>query len=179
MLAAAPMSLSTSQAVRVAPFARSCQAAHLLGKVLHHIDDGQLRSSGDYMYDEALQLHRTMCALADVLRDEASEDDPILRPSLCTSMAMCYSGLLTLYDAYSCTERVHEHQCETQLVMQKESIEGLSEFSGRVVQLAQRIRGVIDSDGIGRLNPMVIDCVYQAAANCMSNPSATTVYHQG
>ena len=178
MLVAAPMSLSASQMIRVAPFARTCQAAHLLGKVLHHLDDKELPH--DYRFEDALQLHRTMRALADVLPGEAADDDPNLKPSLCTSMAICYSGLLTLYDAYSCTERAHElgDQSEAQLVMQKESIDGLSEFSGRVVILAQKVRDVIERDGIGCLNPMVIDCIYQAAANCMTpqhpHPKAST-----
>lgn len=168
MLVAAPMSLSTSQTVRVAPFARTCQAAHLLGKTLRHIDDRQLPY--DYRFDEAIQLHRTMRALADVLPDQMTDDDSDMRPSLCTSLAMCYSGLLTLYDTYSCTERAIETHSETQLVIQKESIEGLSEFSGRVVNLARKVRSAIERDGLGRLNPMVIDCFYQAAANCTMTP---------
>ena len=163
MLVAAPLSLSASQTIRVAPFARTCQSAHLLGKVLRHIDDNLPL---EYRFEEALQVQRTMRALADVLPNEASEDDPTHRPSLCTSMAVCYSGLLTLYDSYSCSERAMENAGENQLVMQKESINGLSEFSGRVVQLARKIRSVVDDGGIGRLNPMVIDCIYQAAANC-------------
>lgn len=181
MLVAAPLSLSASQTIRVSPFARTCQAAHLLGKVLHHIDDKQLPVA--YRFEEALQLNRTMRALADVLPDELpncengtppNEDtDPTIRPSLCVSMAMCYSGLLTLYDGYSCTDRavsVDQDIGEEQLRMQKESIDGLSEISGRAVNLTRKIRRIMEEKGVGMLSPMVVDCVYQAAANCKENP---------
>jgi hypothetical protein len=165
MLVAAPMSLSTTQTVRVAPFARCCQAAHLLGKTLRHLDDRDVPD--EYRFDDALQLHRTMMALADVLPDEASTDDEV-RPALCSSMAILYSALLTLYDAHSCTDRSTEQHCEAQLVVQKECIDGLSEVSSRVVGLARRIRNVIETKGFGHCNPLVIDSIYQSAANCKS-----------
>lgn len=167
MLVAAPLSLSASQTIRVSPYARTCQSAHLLGKILHHMDDKGL--SLDFRFADALQLHRTMRALADVLPDEAleaPEDDLGFRPSLCTSMAITYSGLLTLYDSYSCTSKAPVSGDEQQLVIQKESIEGLSEISGRAVQLSRRVRDVVENGQLDRLSPMVIDCVYQAAANC-------------
>ncbi|KAK3710452.1 hypothetical protein LTR37_010295 [Vermiconidia calcicola] len=166
MLVAAPLSLSASQTIRVSPFARTCQAAHLLGKVLRHMDDKHLPI--DYRFGEALQLHRTMRALADVLPDEALHDDPSLQPSLCTSMAIVYSGLLTLYDGYSCTEhsvQAGQEGGEPQLVMQKESIDGLGEISGRCVTLARKVKTAVDNGEIGRLSPMVVDAIYQAAAN--------------
>ena len=170
MLVAAPLSLSASQTIQVSPYARTCQAAHMLGKVLRHIDDAQLPM--DYRFTEALQLHRTTRALADVLPNEVSEEDKSLKPSLCTSMAMTYSSLLTLYDAYSCSEGRDDLGGEAQLMMQKESIEGLSEFSGRAVQLAEKIREVVTNGGMDRLSPLVIDCIYQAAANCKWDISA-------
>ncbi len=169
MLVAAPMSLSTSQTVRVAPFARCCQAAHLLGKTLRHLDDRDVLD--EYRFDDAMQLHRTMIALADVLPDECAAEDPDKAPALWTSMAILYSALLTLYDAHSCTDRSVNLHCEAQLVMQKECIDGLSEMSGRVVQLARQIRSVADTKGLGYLNPLVIDCIYQAAANCKVSPN--------
>ena len=167
MLVAAPMSLSTSETIRVAPFARCCQAAHLLGKTLRHLDDRDVPD--EYRFDDALQLHRTMMALADVLPDEASTDDEV-RPALCSSMAILYSALLTLYDAHSCTDRSTEQHCEAQLIVQKECIDGLSEVSGRVVELARKIRNVADTKGLGYCNPLVIDSIYQSAANCKSKP---------
>ena len=71
MLVAAPLSLSASPTVGVSPFARVCQSAHLLGKVMRHIDDKSM--SLEYRMTEALQLHRTMSAFADVLSNRKSD----------------------------------------------------------------------------------------------------------
>ncbi|KAK4541915.1 hypothetical protein LTR36_007279 [Oleoguttula mirabilis] len=163
MLVAAPLALSASPTTRAAPFARTCQSSHLLGKVIRHLNDTNLPL--DYKFEEALQLNRTIRALAGLLPKEAEEDDPTLRPTLCTSMAICYSALLILHDHYSCTERSVPNGPEAQLVLQKECIDGLAEISATAMNLARRIRGFIDRAGLGRVSPFTIDCIYQAAAN--------------
>lgn len=167
MLVAAPLALSASQTIRAAPFARTCQAAHLVGKVIRHINDKNLPT--DYQFNEALQLHRTLRALCEVLPAEAEGDDPAKRPTLCSPMAICYSGLLTLYDQYACTERAVDNAPETQLVMQKESIDGLGEISSLVMNLARRVRLFVERAGLQRLSPLVVDSLYQSAANCKFN----------
>ena len=167
MVVAAPLSLSTSPTIRVSSYARTCQSAHLLGKILDHIDDTKLPL--EYRFSDALQLHRTMRALVDAISKEVlgvNVDDPSLRPSLCVSMAIACSGLLTLYDLYSCTESQNVMLSEEHLTMQKESINGLSEISDRVVQLSPILRDIVQSGWASLLSPMVVDCVYQAAANC-------------
>ncbi|KAK0960509.1 hypothetical protein LTS01_020868 [Friedmanniomyces endolithicus] len=150
MSVAAPLALSASQTICAAPFARTCQAAHLLGKVVRHINDTGLPPQ--FRFEEALQLNRTYRALAAALPDEAETDDPAAHPpALCTSMAICYSALLTLYDTYSCTERANPNGPEAQLVMQKEAIAGLSDISaaaciwrdGSGVMLRRRARGPV------------------------------------
>ena len=173
MLVAAPLNLSASPTILVAPFARTCQSAHVLGKVLRHLDDSSLPL--DYRFTEALQLSRTTRALADVLADDPPEIDAETRPSLCTSIAITYSGLLTLYDSYSCSEKANKPGTEEQLVMQKQGIEGLTEISGRVLELARGVREIVKHGGLDRLSPMVIDCIYQAAANCKTSRHHTDI----
>ncbi|KAK5678555.1 hypothetical protein LTS10_008999 [Elasticomyces elasticus] len=165
MLVAAPLSLSASQTIRAAPFARTCQASHLLGKVIRHLNDPSM--DPEYKFEEAQQLNRTFRALAAVLPDEAADNrgSEEHQPTLCTSMAICYSALLTLYDNYSCTERAVPGGPEAQLLMQEVSINGLREFSETVVHLARRVRAFVEREGAGRLSPLVIDSFYQAAAN--------------
>ena len=165
MSVAAPLALSATPSVKAAPFARTCQASHLLGKVVRHINDKALPK--DYRFQEALQLSRTLRALAGALPSEADNNDIENGPQLCTGMAICYSALLTLYDAYSCSERIVQDATEEQLQMQNESIEGLSEITGRALHLARRVRSFVERSGYGRLSPLVIDSFYQAAANCM------------
>lgn len=166
MLVAAPLALSASQTIQAAPFARTCQASHLMGKVIRHIDDKSLPC--EYRFPEALQLTRTMRALADVIPHDVDEQDPSMQPPLCTAAAICYSSLLTLYDAYSCTGRRDEDLSEDQLIVQKESIDGLRDYSERVLVMARRVRAIIERHGPSGLSPMIIDSVYQGAANCES-----------
>ena len=172
MLVAAPLSLSASQTIRAAPFARTAQSAHLMGKTLRHIDDKDIPC--EYRFQDALQLSRTMRALTDVMLSEHQPSEQQQngnnagdrKPALCTSLAICYSSLLTLYDAYSCTEKLMENAGEDQLVFQQESIDGLSEYSSRVFDLARRVREIIERDGTAGLSPMIVDSIYQGAANC-------------
>ena len=141
-----------------------------MGKVIRHLNDKNLPA--DYKFNEALQLHRTLRALCEVLPAEAEEDDPAVKPTLCSPMAICYSGLLTLYDQYACTGRAVENAPETQLVMQKEAIDGLGEISSQAMDLARRVRNFIDRAGLQRVSPLVVDSLYQAAANCKSQVHA-------
>jgi len=162
MLVAAPLLLSTSPSTKVSAFARTCQAAHLLGKVVRHIDDSTLLP--EHKFADALQLQRTVRAFADVLIVEVFE--PFTALASFTSMAMTLSALLTLYDAYSCTARIPVTGTEDQLTMQKTSIDGLKEMSDRAVHVLRQVRIAASESQLGRMSFMVVDCVYQTAANC-------------
>jgi hypothetical protein len=164
MLAANRLALSASQKIKAAPFARMCQASHLLGKILRHLDEQGLPL--EFRFDEALKLNRATRALVDVLLGELEDANGDVKPDVCVSLSVCYSGLLVMYDNYSCTERAPENAPETHLVMQQDSIEGLSVISNQIVVLARRLRGHIEQGGMQLLSPMVVDCFYQAAANC-------------
>lgn len=162
---AAPL-LSASSTAQASSYARICQASHLLGKIVWHLDDKLLPA--DYKFADALQVHRTTLPFADVIAAEVfqiSTKDSSIRASLCTSVAITYSALLTLYDGYSCTSRMVVTGSEDQLEMQQQSIEGLSEISQRAIKLSRMLRDLMRSDETDRLSPMVIDCIYQAGAN--------------
>lgn len=164
MLATAPLSLSASQTIRASSFARACQSVHLAGKVCRHIDDKTIPL--DYRFEEALQLHKTLKALAALLPTEAEGEDPTAGPTLCSSLAICYSALLTLYDAYGCSERSVPDAPESQLVMQKESVQGIVEVCESVLLLGRKIAQRIElGEGLGRLSPLTVECMYEAGAS--------------
>ncbi|KAF2236031.1 hypothetical protein EV356DRAFT_464035 [Viridothelium virens] len=154
--------VSTSPSVRAAPFARTCQASHLLGKVLHHINDVDMEL--DFRFEQANQLNRTVRALANLLPDEAFEEDVTNGPTLCTAMAICYSALLVLYEAYVCTEGIPK-KTAAHVEIQESAINGLKEISGEVLRFCKRIKSFLDLNGLVKLSPFVADCLYQAAAN--------------
>ncbi|KAK6431123.1 hypothetical protein LTR95_012718 [Oleoguttula sp. CCFEE 5521] len=164
MFVAAPLALSASLTTVASPFARTCQAGHLLGKVLKHLGDKSI--SLDYRFDEALQLSRTLSALEDALRNEASKEDlaQYEQPPLCTALSITYSAMLTLFDAYSCTERAVPGAPETQLKMQQQSIEGMFRVSDLAMQLARKLRDHLTSTDVAVCSPLVVDSLYQTAA---------------
>ena len=174
MLAAAPLALSASQNIPASPFARTCQASHLLGKVIRHVNDHTIPAA--YRFDEALQLHRTLRALADAMLSETTENYSIEGPPLCTALSICYSAILTLYDSYSCTEKSMRDAPETQLTMQQEAISGISEFTELAMQMARRLKAFVDKVGLENVSPLVVDSLYQAAANCTRDPSKASFF---
>lgn len=163
---ATPLALSASTTSRAGPFARTCQAGHLLGRVIEHVNDR--RMPAEFRYDEAMTLDRSLRALSSLLPDEAETDERGPSPTLCVGLSICYSAMLTLYDAYSCPDSIPEGAPEAHLVVQKFSIEGLAVVSDKVLSLAQSARSYIDIWEPDKLSPFTLDCFYQAAANCKS-----------
>ncbi|KAI9704054.1 MAG: hypothetical protein M1820_005676 [Bogoriella megaspora] len=155
--------VSSSTQIRASPFARTCQAAHLLGKVLHHINDVEMEL--DFRFEQANQLNRTVRALATLIPDEACEENIANGPTLCSCMAICYSALLILYETYSCTENKIPRKTAAHLEIQDSAVNGIKEISGEVLKLCRRFRTFIDAYGLARVSPLVADCMYQAAAN--------------
>ncbi|KAF2999981.1 hypothetical protein E8E14_006999 [Neopestalotiopsis sp. 37M] len=154
----------------VSPFARTCQASHLLSRVLQHIRGaGQGNDAG---YGEAVQLHRTLLALGTVIDSESralveKTSNPIARTPLLTATGLCFSALLTLYDHYSCAETSSaEQRANSQWnEMHRIALSGLKEVSGRVTEFALAIMNIADLGGILHVSPLVSDCLYQAGAN--------------
>lgn len=106
-----PLAVSTSTTVLVSPFARSCQAAHLLSRVLRHRDNSNSDIDVEFTYQEAIQLHRTAKALYSTISNQSEAlvermSDTTAHSVFCTAMALCFSALLTLYDMYCCTEHI-------------------------------------------------------------------------
>ena len=155
--------VSSSPSIRAAPFARTCQAAHLLGKVLHHINDTDMELN--FRFEQANQLNRTVRALANLLPDEAFEEDTTNRPTLCIALAICYTALLVLYDAYSCTEASIPKKTVAAIEIQESAISGLREISSEVLRFSRRLRSFLDVNSLAKMSPLIADCLYQAAAN--------------
>ncbi|QKX63441.1 uncharacterized protein TRUGW13939_10611 [Talaromyces rugulosus] len=152
------------------PFARTCQAAHLLSRVLRNLNDSD--TDAEFRFQEAIQLHRTTQALYSTALHESEElvermSDLTAHLPFSAAMGLCLSALLTLYDKYSCTENSEVDQMGSPnlLEMQKIAISGLKELSSAVFQLSRRIRAAAELGGMLKTSPLICDCLYQAAAN--------------
>lgn len=101
MTTSEPLYVSSPTTVRASPFARTCQATHLLGRLIRHLNDQNVEPA--FRFSEAGQLHRTFAALASLLPHEfhASPNQ------LSSAIALVYSGMLRLYDPYACTLTNH------------------------------------------------------------------------
>jgi hypothetical protein len=101
MITSEPLYVSSPATVRASPFARTCQAIHLLGRLIRHLSDRSVEPA--FRFSEARQLHRTFATLASLLPDEfqGSPDQ------LSSAIALVYGGMLHLYDPYACTESNH------------------------------------------------------------------------
>ncbi|KAF5011212.1 hypothetical protein FDECE_2666 [Fusarium decemcellulare] len=147
-----PLAVSTNTEVQVPPFARTCQAAHLLSRVLRHLNDGD--TDPEFRFQEAIQLHRTSQALySTILRESEAMvermSDPTAHLPFSTAIGLCLSTLLSLYDNYACTERNQPDQMgsPTFLEMQTTAISGVKEISSAVFQFSGRIRAVAELGG--------------------------------
>ena len=79
-----PLFISSSTNITAASFARLCQASHLLGHVLTHLNDH--RSSPNFKLEEAGQLCRALLALCSFLQPEISSE----ATKICVPLGVCY-----------------------------------------------------------------------------------------
>ncbi|KKA17919.1 hypothetical protein T310_8139 [Rasamsonia emersonii CBS 393.64] len=164
-----PLAVSTCTEVPASPFARTCQASHLLSRILRHINEKH--EDATFRYREAIQLHRTINAFNLAVSYEfdkitGESYDATHEAALFTSMAICYSAQLTLYDAYMCADAddISGVGIPEQLEMQNIAISNIKDVCMAVHRFANRIVGASESGGdLSRISPLTTDCLYEAA----------------
>lgn len=160
MTTSEPLYVSSPSSAHASPFARTCQATHLLGRLIRHLNDRNVEPA--FKFSEASQLHRTLAALSSLLPSEfqAAPDQ------LSSSTALVYGSMLHLYDPYCCSQTNggggSEHTPE-EIEMQTIAIAGLRSTAEEVLRFSQHLKTCMDYD-IAAASPLVIDCLYQAAA---------------
>jgi hypothetical protein len=149
----------------VCPYARSCQAAHLLGHVLEHVNEHSDASDADMHFQEAQRISRAAEALLKLLHDEshANQDSQY---QYFQARALCYSALIVLYDVHSCIE---VDDIETvggsrglRLDLQQLAIDGFKVLITHVSKFAEIVEHVIDAGRIDSISPMILHCLYSA-----------------
>ncbi|RMY02567.1 hypothetical protein D0867_10998 [Hortaea werneckii] len=159
--------MSIEARTNVAPFARTCQAAHLLGRVSQHINDHADPSDADFHFQEADQLQRAASALLAIVQQEHSETESSLRHRHFSAMALCCSALLALYDVHSCieTEAIDSGGRDkgARMELQQIAIDGFKRVSAVTLDLAEEIQQTMATQGLDRISPFVMNALYQAA----------------
>ena len=152
------------------PFARTCQAVHMLCKVLRHVQGRRSTTDITEALQEAMQLNNALIALdasINAAQDVSSDSEADTSQSF-TSMALCTSARFLLYNDYACNEP-DDHQLQSRLALEAEAqsvfLAGIKALaSTSVPKLAQRIRKR-GAAGLSN-NPILASCLYHAATEC-------------
>ncbi|KAH8698843.1 hypothetical protein BGW36DRAFT_318480 [Talaromyces proteolyticus] len=151
-----PMFITSSTPIKVGGFSRSCQAAHLLGRVLEHRDDEEMQ--GAFRFSSAMQIHSTLESLTGTMAigTRATPEQ------LSTAFGLLASARFTLYDPYSCTGSNHGRATVEEIQMQSISLDGLKNTASDVLQYLQHLHSYVKPD-LTRASPLLCDSIYQAA----------------
>ncbi|KAF3314531.1 hypothetical protein TWF173_004614 [Orbilia oligospora] len=180
-----PLAVSTSTNIAISPFARTCQAAHLLSRVLRHLSDCD--TDPEFRYQEAIQIDRTIQALSTsaLLGAEESANktsDPTENLLFCTAISLCFSALFCLYSEYSCTESFAPEQLKSSSLqeMQRRALSGLEEICEAVLRFSKSVYVAVEIGGTTRVSPLICDCLYQAASTYLwySRESGDQQWHE-
>lgn len=150
----------------VSPFARACQAAHLLGKVCEHVNQHPTSSDADFHFQEALQISRAVQALLVMLNEESERAGPN-RQKLFAARGLAYAALITLYDVHACVEpddieAVGVHR-GLRIDVQKHAIDGIKRVTPQLRSLAEEIEQCYNSGNLEKLPLVVLFPLHSAA----------------
>ncbi|KAK3615149.1 hypothetical protein LTR56_026772 [Elasticomyces elasticus] len=159
--------MSIENRAKVSPFARTCQAAHLLGRVSQHVGDHPDPSDADFHFQEAHQLHRAATALLGILQQDYSDTPTDERHKLFSAMALCCSALLALYEIHSCVDTGFIDSAGrymgVRIELQELAIDGFKRISIVVLDLADEVKIAATTNCLDCISPLVFNAMYQAA----------------
>lgn len=96
--------MSIEASTSVDPYARTCQAAHLLGWVCEHVNQNASSEDADMHFQEAFSIAGALRALLTMLEVESNQKTREERQRLFAARGLAYAALNTLYDVHSCIE---------------------------------------------------------------------------
>jgi hypothetical protein len=151
------MYVSSATSVHVGPFARTSQVAHLMGRLIRHLNDRNIEPA--FRFTEAVQIHRTLNALASMLPAEFERSPE----QMSTSTALAYGAMVHLYDPYCCAETSHGMRTAEETEMQAIAIPGMRMTAEYILQFSLMLKASMDQNMLGA-SPLVADCLYGGAA---------------
>jgi hypothetical protein len=141
-------------------FSRTCQVAHLLGRIIDHRDDRRL--VGPIRFTTARQLLKTLNSLLHLLESEVRVNG--VASSL--AYAMAFSAKVTLLNMYTCTETNQRMNCVEETEMQ---VLAISEFRGMAAEIVcfSKMLQLTEQTHLDNLSPLVCVCLYQGAVTAL------------
>ncbi|KAI5460867.1 hypothetical protein BGZ63DRAFT_445803, partial [Mariannaea sp. PMI_226] len=151
---------SFSSITTIGSFAKTCQAAHMLSKVIVHkrARKSSLEDITELLL-EAQNLHRAISALQLSLGSFEMDEDPASIAPKLPALTLCCSTRLLLYNQYACNEpgltTLEPIALETE--MQNVSLDCIKELASSTARIAAR-----NASGC----PMILQFLYHAATEC-------------
>ena len=147
----------------VASFPRLCQVNVMLGKVFSHRFGDEFTSEAE-QFKAASELYADASALATKITEEGDAEQEFF--SYAGAIALTYSTLCTLCDAYSCPKDACKSTGKDASDMQIQAIEGLKAVSSTIVNFVDHINAnTPHGQDLDRISPIIMDALYSAAAN--------------
>ena len=194
------MSIETRKAV--SPFARTCQAAHLLGKVCQHANESVEPEEPEFHLQEAYSIQKTLAALLTLLHLECFGGPVDDQHRYFGALGLCYSALFALYNVHFCIEDDYltagNHQSRARdknirIDLQQLSIEGFEVQSKTIDEFTAKLRVAIDLHGLISVKPIRAACFVpswknvclertrngQSAAPCLTDKHTTNTRVDG
>jgi len=156
--------MSIEASTSVDPFARTCQAAHLLGWVCTHVNQNPSASEADMHFQEAFTISGALRALATMLSSESSQLAAGDRQRLFAARGLAYAALNTLYDVHSCIEADNVEAVGgnrgLRLDLQQHALDGFKEVINEVSAFAAEIEQYYADYGVDKIPVMVLFSLY-------------------
>jgi hypothetical protein len=153
---------SFSSSTSLGSFAKMCQAAHMLSKVMHHRANKRTSQHVESLLPEAQALHLALSALHLSIQEHTpgGTSPDYQRKSSIIALSLCCSAQLLLYNLYGCNEPLalaEQSRIAMETEMQKVSLDGIKSISFTTMP------------NIARANiecPLIAQGIYHAATEC-------------
>lgn len=156
--------MSIESQTTVSPFARMCQAAHILGRVCDHVNEHADPADIDFHFQEAISIMRAGEALLEMVREELRSSDTSGHKFF-SAMALCCSALLSIYGTHCCIEvdpvESSGRNRGARLEMQQKGIDGYRRIADVILEFASDVHAA----PVEKLSPFVLQCLYEAGCS--------------
>jgi hypothetical protein len=159
--------MSIEASTSVDPFARTCQASHLLGWVCEHVNQHPSSEDADMHFQEAFTISGALRALLTMLHSESAGKPEAERQKLFVARGIAYAGLNTLYDVHSCIEPDNVESVGgnrgLRLDLQQHALDGFKEVIAEVSTFAAEIERYGETHGFDMVPMLVLFSLYTVA----------------
>lgn len=150
-----PLYIASPTTLKAGPFTRTCQAGHLVGRVVNVLND--LLQESETRFTTALQLHRTLAAFIKVIEADFNIDPE----RYATPMALAYSAFIAICDPFCCTLSNRSGHTVEETELQTLCIAGIKTVSDSIARFVQKLKPSMTVNQ-GSISPLLGYSLYMA-----------------